>query len=270
MTGWGRNTAAGIDYFEREGTGEPLVLLHGIGSNAESFQPLLAHLPPSLRVIAWNAPGYGRSALLAENWPTAAHYARALERFFDALGLQRACLLGHSLGALMAAAFAADCRKRVSRLVLASPALGHGVLRGGSLSPAAQARIDELEQMGAADFAAARAPRLVHEPDQNPDLVAQVKASMFRVMLPGYAQAARMLASGRLLDDAERLIVPTDVIVGAGDLITPPQSAVRAHAALHGAAQGRLTIVPGAGHAIYLQTPAAFAAALVSEAEENA
>lgn len=104
-------------------------------------------------------------------------------------------------------------------------------------------------------------------PDANPDHVARVQAAMSRVTLPGYGQAARMLASGRLLDDAERLMVPTDVIVGAGDLVTPPDGARRAFSALHRAAQGRLTIVPDAGHALYLQAPAAFAAALAPHPE---
>ena len=162
----------------------------------------------------------------------------------------------------MGTSFAAARRDRVNRLILASPALGHGMARGGTLSAAAQSRIDDLETQGAEAFAAARAARLVFDPEHNPDAVAQVRAAMSRVKLPGYAQAARMLASGRLLDDAERLSVPTDVIVGAEDRVTPPDGARRAHAALPRAQRGRLTLLPEAGHAIYQQAPARFAAAL--------
>ena len=257
---WVSGDAAGISYLERAGEGEALVLLHGIGSQGASFTPLLGGVTG--RVIAWNAPGYGESEALAEDWPIAADYARALERFLDALGLGRVALLGHSLGALMAASFAAGRRERVSRLVLASPALGHAVPRGQGLSPAAQARIDDLEREGPEAFAAARAARLVHAPEDNPGMVAQVRKAMSQVRLPGYAQAARMLAAGRLLDDAERLAVPTDVIVGEGDLVTPPEGARRVHEALRGAARGSLSIVPGAGHAIYLQAPGAVATVL--------
>jgi len=267
MTGWATKTAAGIEYLERPGEGEALVLLHGIGSQAASFTPVLDHLDPARRVIAWNAPGYGRSEPLADDWPLATDYARVLERFLDALGLARVTLVGHSLGTLMGAAFAAAHRDRVSRLVLASPALGHGMPRGGVLSPAAQARLDDLERLGAESFAAARAARLVHDPEANPAMVAQVRGAMAQVKLPGYGQAARMLASGRLLDDAERLKVPTDVIVGEGDLVTPPDGARRAHAALRAAVRGRLVLVPGAGHAIYLQAPDRFAALLAAQPE---
>jgi pimeloyl-ACP methyl ester carboxylesterase len=255
--------SAGIEFLERPATSGPVfVLLHGVGSNAATYAPLLDHLPRDWRVIAWNAPGYGRSRPLDVEWPLALDYAGALRDFLDSLGLDKVVLVGHSLGCLTGAAFAAAHRDRVARLLLSSPALGHGVPRGAALSPAAQARIDDLATLGADEFARLRAPRLVHEPEHNPQIVARVREAMSRVKPDGYPQAARMLASGRLLDDAERLQVPTDVIVGAEDVVTPPESARRAHAALRSEWRGELTVVPGAGHALYQQAPAAFAAAL--------
>ncbi|SEO98672.1 Pimeloyl-ACP methyl ester carboxylesterase [Salinihabitans flavidus] len=267
MTDWQTHNASGIEYLERPGSGPVLVLLHGIGSQAASFTPLLAHLPADWRMIAWNAPGYGASGPLAQDWPQAADYARALTGLLDTLGVNRILLAGHSLGALVAASFASTHGGRVARLLLASPALGHGVTPGLALSTAAQTRIDELTQMGADAFARARAARLVHDPDTHPDVVEMVRRAMAQVSLPGYAQAARMLASGRLLDDAERLVVPTDVIVGEEDRVTPPEGAGHAHAALRDAARGRLIRVPGAGHALYQQAPAAFAEALAALVE---
>ncbi len=266
MTGWVSHSSGGIAYLERPGTGAPLVLLHGIGSNASSFTPLLPHLPQDLRVIAWNAPGYLGSEPLAQDWPQAADYALALEQFVDRLGLGPFALLGHSLGALMAASFAAVRCNRVTRLVLAAPAIGHGVPAGGTLSAAAQSRIDDLERLGATAFAKARAARLVHQPADNPGALAIVQDGMSRVTLPGYGQAARMLASGRLLDDAERMAVPTDVICGAEDQVTPPEGARRVHAALRPKARGTLTLIPGAGHALYQQDPVRFASALEAAA----
>jgi pimeloyl-ACP methyl ester carboxylesterase len=265
MTGWSADRAGGIEYLDRPGQGPVLVLLHGIGSQAASFSPLLPHLPADMRVIAWNAPGYGASAPLDEDWPEARDYAAALHRLFEALGLETVTLVGHSLGALVAAAFAARYRDRVARLVLASPALGHGVPRGGALSTASQARIDDLERLGSAAFAEARAARLVFAPERNPQVVAQVRDGMSKVTMPGYGQAARMLASGRLLDDAERLSVPTDVIVGAQDVVTPPDGARRAHRAVPAGQRGQLVLVPDAGHALYQQAPADFAAALETQ-----
>ncbi len=90
------------------GSSPPLVLLHGIGSAAGSFRCQVETLCPRLRVIAWDAPGYGASTRLATEHP------------HD--------MLGHSLGTLIAARFAAEQPKRVLSLTLASIASGHGRL----------------------------------------------------------------------------------------------------------------------------------------------
>lgn len=258
--------SGGIEYLERPGQGDGpvLVMLHGIGSNAMSFAPFLDQIAPYFRVIVWNAPGYGGSEPLAKDWPQAADYAEALKGFLDRLGLDRVLLVGHSLGTLIAAAFATAHPARVAHLLLASTALGHGVTPGTSLSAAAQKRLDDLAALGAEKFAEARAARLVFEPEANPDLVARVYDAMSRVSSPGYDMAVRMLASGRLLDDAARLTVPTDVIVGSEDVVTPPEAARKTYAAIPSAVRGTFTEVPSAGHALYQQAPRAFAAALAS------
>lgn len=256
-----------IAYAEQDGdpaSGLPLVLLHGIGSNAHSFAGLLPFLGEGRRVIAWNAPGYGRSRPLDKGWPEAADYAGELDAFLSRLRLPQVILVGHSLGALMGAAFALRAPARIASLVLASCALGHGVTPGGALSEAAQTRIDELTALGPKAFAARRAARLVHAPEASPDIVANVAVGMSRVTMPGYGQAARMLASGRLLDDLARISVPTSVIFGAGDLVTPPEANRRAHAAIPAAHRGPLVELPRAGHAIYQQDPAGFARAVAA------
>ena len=55
-----RQKTGPIEHYERQGQGDyEVVLLHGIGSNALSFEPLINELPKSWRLLAWNAPGYG-------------------------------------------------------------------------------------------------------------------------------------------------------------------------------------------------------------------
>ena len=256
-----------VELAERAGDGRTCVLLHGIGSNAFSFLPLVAELPADWRILVWNAPGYGRSEPLAGDWPLARDYAEALAAVLDELAIRRVTLLGHSLGALMGASFAAARRDRVDHLVLASPALGHGIPRGNVLSASAQARIDDLGIEGPEEFAARRSSRLVFEPERNPVHVEAVRRAMSQVRLPGYAQAARMLSAGRLLDDLAQITVPTDVIVGSDDRITPSDGARCAHDALRAPWRGRFVEVPQAGHAIVQEKPAALARLLVAEPE---
>jgi pimeloyl-ACP methyl ester carboxylesterase len=258
--------ACDVEYFERRGSGTTLLLLHGIGSNALSFAALLAELPADWRVIAWNAPGYGRSKPLPKPWPVARDYAETLGMLVDHLDLRDFLLVGHSLGALMAASFALLQPQRIRRLVLTAPAIGHGVVPGSELSAASLARITDLARMGAEALAIARAPRLVFEPERHPAMVAQVAGAMAKVDLAGYTQASRMLSSGRLLDDAARLPVMTDVVYGAQDLVTPPENARQVHQALPPARCGSINEIPDTGHALYLQTPAAFARLLEASA----
>lgn len=257
-----------MSWRERPGAGPVLLALHGIGSEARCFDRLAACLP-GWRLIAWNAPGYGASAPLAQDWPLAADYAAALHGLVTALGLGRVHLLGHSLGTLVAAAYAARHPDRLHSLTLAACAQGGGVPPGSPLPAAHAARIDGLRDEGASAFAAARAPRLIHAPEANPGLVAEVRDSMARVTLPGYAQAVRMLASGNLADDCAQLAVPTAIVVGSRDSVTPPDQSARAHSALSADMQVGFTQIPDTGHALHLQAPQALARVLVTQAEAS-
>jgi pimeloyl-ACP methyl ester carboxylesterase len=147
-------------------------------------------------------------------------------------------------------------------MILACCALGHGVAQGGVLSPASQKRITDLETLGPQEFAAARAGRLVFEPERNAGVADFVLQNMAEVSMPGYGQAARLLAGGKLLDDLSGCAVPTSVIFGAEDVITPPENSRQAYDALPETVRGQLIPIAGAGHAAYQQCPKEFAAAV--------
>ena len=84
-----------------------LVLLHGIGSNAGSFLPLMDQLAGRRALLAWDAPGYGTSEPIEASWPTATDYADRLRCVLDRVGASNFVLLGPSLGANVAGRFAA-------------------------------------------------------------------------------------------------------------------------------------------------------------------
>jgi len=264
-----QHSVAGLSYLACGDAGPmPIVLLHGIGSNAQSFVPLMRAFDDGRRLLAWDAPGYGGSQPLAVEWPDASDYATALNRLLSELDVSRCILAGHSLGALIAARFALVAPRRVAALLLISPALGHGTEKGGTLPPAVAARIDELDRLGSEKFAAARAGKLVGDAHARPDVLQLVERSMACVRRPGYDQAARLLAGGRLLDDAAKLEAPTTVIVGMQDRITPPANARRLFDALRGVRA--FCEIAGAGHAICQEQPAEIARVMKEIAESEA
>jgi pimeloyl-ACP methyl ester carboxylesterase len=263
------SSAAGIAYLQRAGrsAATPLVLLHGIGSNAESYAPLIAALPPAIDAVAWNAPGYATSVPLAETSPAPTHYADALLRLLDVLNLNRVVLTGHSLGCLFAANFAARHADRVAAVALLSPALGYRVAPRAALPETVQARIDEIVALGPQAFADKRAARLVHAPERKAQVLAAVRAAMAAVNPGGYMQAVLALGAGDLLADAARIAAPTLVAVGAEDVITPPANARSAYAAL-GNAAGYHEIAD-AGHALPQEQPAVVAKLLSQLVEHS-
>lgn len=233
-----------------------LVCLHGIGSRGFGWARLAEALP-GWRLIAWDAPGYGLSAPLESPEPVAADYAKALVRLVNLLELRRFSLVGHSLGTLMAAAYARNYPQGLEGLTLVSCAEGGGTAPGEALSEAHRARINDLQELGAEEFSSRRAARLICQADENPDLVALVRAAMATMTLPGYAQAVQMLAQGKLAEDCAAVSTLTDVVCGAADVVTPPAQSRRAFAALP--VPRGLTVIPGCGHAVPLQAPEALA-----------
>jgi pimeloyl-ACP methyl ester carboxylesterase len=250
-----RTGDAAFSYLDA-GSGPPLVLLHGIGSAAASFRYQLERLSGQFRVIAWDAPGYGASTPLSSEDPDASRYAAALDAWLGALGIDRCHLVGHSLGTLIAARFAAEQSKRLVSLTLASIATGHGRLPPLERQQLLAGRLEDLAELGAHGMAAERGPRLLG-PEATEAMRRMVVEIMARIRPEGYAPAAHMLSIGDIAGDLARLPagLPIQIIVGEADRITPPGVCVEIAAACRAAS---VHIIPGAGHALYLEKPQEF------------
>jgi pimeloyl-ACP methyl ester carboxylesterase len=272
MTPIVQRSARGVSYLSCDGNGRiPVVLLHGIGSNANSFEPLMAALDGGYPTLAWHAPGYGDSEPLAVEWPDASDYAAALNRLLAHLEISRCILVGHSLGSLIAARYTVEAPARIAALILISPAVGYRTKKGSALPPAVAARIEELDRLGAEKFAAKRAPMLLADPSARPEVLRAVERAMAAVRRPGYDQAARLLASGRLLDDAAKIEVPAAVITASKDYITQPGSGHFVFAALQTSSQPHgFRIIANAGHAVCQEQPAEVARAIAEFVETKA
>ena len=113
---------AEIDLDHRHaGSGEPLLLIHGIGSTWRAWKPILERLVKRHEVLAVDLPGFGYSAALPSTPPlTIAALADALERALDAVGWDRPHVAGNSLGGWLALELAR--RGRATSTVAISPA----------------------------------------------------------------------------------------------------------------------------------------------------
>ncbi|MDR7007637.1 alpha/beta fold hydrolase [Paraburkholderia strydomiana] len=233
----------------------PLVLLHGIGSGAASWVQQLEALGANRRVLAWDAPGYGMSTPVAPESPVAADYASVLTEWLDTLHIERCVLVGHSLGAIIAGAFAAVHPQRVSGLLLLSPAGGYGAACAEVRETKRDQRLAMLNELGPQGLADKRSANMLssHASDE---ARTWVRWNMSRVIDRGYAQATHLLANADLAADLARFKGRVNVAVGADDTITTPAACER----LALVAGTQLQVVPRAGHAGYIEASAAYTA----------
>lgn len=123
--------------FDRRGSGDPLVLIHGLGSRWQVWEPVLPRLADHYDVVALDLPGFGKSTV--DGTPaTITGYADRVEKFLTELDIERPHLAGHSLGGAVALELAA--RGGARSVTAFCPggfwtrpewAWGNGVLRSG-------------------------------------------------------------------------------------------------------------------------------------------
>ncbi len=205
----------------------PIVLLHGIGSASASWLRQLQHCGRLHSVLAWNAPGYSESTALPMAVPTAHDYARSMWSWLDALKVGQVTLVGHSLGALMAAAATRDAPHRVRHLVLLAPALGYATAAPEVRAAKLNDRLRNLETLGPQGMADKRGAAMLSG-DATPEQVEFIKTVMAQIEPHGYAQAAHMLSGGNLAAELAAITCPITVASGQADTITPPAGCQRA------------------------------------------
>jgi pimeloyl-ACP methyl ester carboxylesterase len=105
------------------GRGSPVVCLHGLGATKASFLPTVAALADDWRIIALDLPGFGESDKPLGAAYDAPYFAEAVIALLDELGIERARLVGNSMGGRVAIEVGLLHPERVDRIALLSPAL---------------------------------------------------------------------------------------------------------------------------------------------------
>lgn len=241
--------------FKRVGEGPPLVLLHGALSDSRVWRRQLDELSDEFTVVAWDAPGCGRSSdPPAPETFRLSDYANCLAGLVDALGLGRAHVLGLSFGGGLALELYRRHPTVPKTLVLASAYAGWA----GSLPP------EEVER---------RRQRALREADLPPEqwvpgylpglftetappgLIDEAVAIMSETRPAGMKAMMYAFAEADLRDVLPLIEVPTLLLYGEADRRSPLNVAEGLHAKIP---TSKLVVMPGVGHDSNLEAPETF------------
>ena len=238
-----------------EGSGPPLVLLHPFPANHRFWGPVLPHLTSRYRVLTPDLRGSGESTS-GDGPATMAKHAEDLEHVCAAAGLGRAVFVGVSIGGYILLEFWRRHAERVAALVLCDT-------RATADTPAGKAArlqsIPEVEQHGPAKFVAEQALKLLGESTHRnrPHVLRAALAILNQSTVAGIRALQQGMAER--LDSVPTLAtitVPTLVMVGEEDVLTPPSDAEQMH---RGIAGSKLAKIPAAGHYAPFEQPEQFA-----------
>lgn len=244
---------AGATRYAESGSGPPLVLIHGVGMNWAYWGPQIERFQDRFHVIAYDMLGHGGSAPPPEG-VTLTSYIDQLVGLLDALGIERASIVGHSTGALIATGAAVTRPARVARFA----ALNMVYDRTPEQSAAILERLAEVEAGGPAavmertirrwfgdDAAALRSYKA--------DLIRQWLAAVDPI---SYARTYRVYATGdRLfLGRLGGIACPALYLTGELDPNSTPEMSRAAAAATPG---GEAVALPGERHMMSFLSPAA-------------
>ncbi|MFI7545061.1 alpha/beta fold hydrolase [Actinoplanes sp. NPDC049599] len=255
------------------GQGEPLLLVHGLGSTRQTWNGILDSLATTHTVVAPDLPGHGESDPPAGDYSLGA-YAVGLRNLLIALGLRSTTLVGHSLGGGIALQFAFHFPERTNRLALIgsgglgpqlTPMLRFSTLPGAKAVVALLARFPEPFTRRFLEYVTRAVPAFLAHPDAGP-----VAEDLHRLTNAGhrrtFVRTARNVINwrGQTVSATETLAFLTDLPVllawGTDDRVIPPQH----HHTVAGLLTGpQLAEVAGAGHYPHLTASEEIAAAVL-------
>jgi 3-oxoadipate enol-lactonase len=248
-------------YYEASGKGPAVVLVHGGLVDGRLWDEQMRPLSKRFRVVRYDLRGYGRSDAVAEPFS----HLEDLRALLDLLKIEKASLVGLSLGGIIAADFALEHPARVLRLALVGPGL-----RGDKQPPPkdAAAAIEAMGR-GAEAFADATMRRELYAAVR-PGSAAH--ARLRRMLLENFKALSTLRPGFIKYPDpptAERLAdikAPTLVLIGTQDgrnLLNIADTLAR------GIPGARKVVIPGASHHPPVETPAEFNRALLDFLEEG-
>ena len=242
------------------GSGEPaLVLLHAFPLHAGMWAPQIEHLSPTWRVVAPDLLGFGGSGAPDSMYRhTMAGYADLVAGLLDRLGLGRVVLGGLSMGGYVAFAFLRQYPERVSGLILAD------TRASADTTEVFERRTDQQDQVariGTTALIETLLGGLLCEETraERPELVEHVRRLMANTPAGFIGALEAMKHRPDATGELPGIAVPTLVVVGEADSLSPPDVARAMQGRIP---QAELAVLPHAGHLSNLEAAEAFNAAV--------
>lgn len=229
-----------------QGSGDllPIIFLHGVGSDKSVWRPQLDHFGKTRRGLAFDYPGYGESEFRED--ATRDDFAAAILAAMDALGIERAHVCGLSLGGVVAIAMYAAASERCASLIIADSFAVHP--RGQAIYDRSIAASHDMRGLAQARIGAL----MISEDDA---LRTEVIDTMARIDPEAYRLGARAVWLADQRERAAAIQVPTIMICGDEDAITPPELSEELKALIENSGYVE---IPGASHLANLDKPADF------------
>jgi len=236
------------------GVGPAVVFLHGFPFNRSLWRDQIEILSPHFRVLAPDLRGHGETSVVP-GAATMEEMAADVIAWLDALEISEAAVCGLSMGGYVTLALCREFRSRVRCLVLADTRAVADTEEG---KQSREQQAQKALQEGMAAIADGMLPKLVAPVTvaKHPEVVARVREMILKTDPAGAAAAQRGMAQRRDQTDLlPQINVPTLVIVGENDQLTPVAESETMHRLIAGS---RLEIIAGAGHVSNLEQPETF------------
>jgi 3-oxoadipate enol-lactonase len=231
---------------EIAGSGEPVVLIHGLGGTTNVWGAQLPALAQKFRVIRYDLEGSGRSPAVSAL--SLAGWVDDLDALMTAEGVAKARIVGHSLGTLIAQHFAAGHPERVDRLALLGVNRAPSDDRRRALRDRAQkVRAGGPEAIVDSVIAAGLSPTARN----NPLIEAFARELILRQPAEGYARSCEAVAAAQPAD-LKRIACPALLLAGEHDSVNPPQIS---HALAQALPQARVAVLAECGHWLPIERP---------------
>ncbi|HEV8169128.1 MAG TPA: alpha/beta fold hydrolase [Pyrinomonadaceae bacterium] len=245
------------------GIGRPIVLIHGYPFNRSLWNEQVEALSSTCRVIAPDLRGFGESDAAAT--ATMNEMAHDVAQLMDHLEITQAAIGGLSMGGYVALAFYKQFPSRVRALVLADTrAQADNEEAKQTREQQARKALDE----GMAGIADSMLPKLLtpETVSKHPEIVKRVRDMMLKTKPEGAAAALRGMAErDDQTDLLAKVAVPSLILVGAEDAITPVADSEKMH---QGIAGSRLVVLENAGHVSNLERTEQFNEAMLGFMKE--